>query len=272
MTKPLVSIIIPTWNTASTTRKCVDTILRYHPSGSVEIIVVDNASTDNTSQHFPPHPHVHYLQNRQNLGYGKACNIGAQHATGKYLLFLNSDMEFIDNQLLQAITYYSQHPQTGIVGPQFVNPDRTAQGSCFRHQGYLNAFLEFWKNIPVYRKYTPTSSQPTAVWAISGGAVLISRPLFHKIGGWNQKYFMYYEDLELCRDVRKNHLQIIYYPQWQLIHRHGLSGRQLASASNQWRRLIKSSLIYHGPLKHYLLNFIIWSGQKWQKLIKPRSS
>ena len=91
--------------------------------------------------------------------------------------------------------------------------------------------------------------------------------MFKKIGKWNEKYFFYYEDMDLCRQVTKNDKDIIFYPKCQVIHRHGASGTKLADTQNQWRRLIPSSIKFHGFLKHYLINFIIWSGQKWQKII-----
>ena len=94
---------------------------------------------------------------------------------------------------------------------------------------------------------------------------MIKKSLFNKIGGWDKRYFMFFEDLELCRQIRKLGYKIYFFPSCHLIHCHGASGKALADSANQWRRLIPSSKIYHGLLKHYLLYLITWSGQKWKK-------
>src|SRR5690606_8080415 len=93
---PKLSIIIVTWNTAEVTLKCVKTVKKYLSGINPQIIVVDNASTDNTLSLLNKEKII-VIKNKQNVGFSKAANIGAKHATGKYLLFLNSDIELIDN-------------------------------------------------------------------------------------------------------------------------------------------------------------------------------
>lgn len=267
MIKPKLSIIIVTWNTSQITKKCIDTINQYLPNNFCEIIITDNGSTDNTLDLVSKLPHVKYVNTGSNLGFAKGCNFGAKYATSKYLLFLNSDMELVDSTLVDMVQYLEDNPETGIIGPQFLNIDLTPQGSVLPPQTPLNAFKEYWLGISeAYSKHTPSVSKPTAVWAISGGAVLINHQYFKKIGGWDEKYFFYYEDLELCRQIHKLGKKIIYYPECKVIHRHGASGSAIADNSNQWRRLIPSSILYHGKFVHYLIFLIIWTSQKWQKL------
>jgi GT2 family glycosyltransferase len=261
-----LSIVIVTWNTAEITRKCVDTIQKYLPKNFAEIIIVDNDSTDNTKEIFSKNKSITYHLNSGNLGFAKGNNIGAKLATTDYLFFLNSDMEFLDSKLVDMLDFYQNNPDCGLVGPQFLNIDLTPQGSVFPNQSILNAFKEFWLKIPAYSKYVPQSSTPLSVWSISGGAILIKKSLFEKIGGWNEKYFMYYEDMALCRSLRSLDKKIYYYPNFRVVHHHGASGKTLANPANQWRRLIPSSKIYHGPFKHYLLFLITWSGQKFHQL------
>ena len=259
---PQLSIIIPTWNTADITLNCINSIQKYLPKTFFEIIVIDNASADNTSDLFSKNKNIIYVRNSENLGFSKACNIGVKYAKSDYLLFLNSDMELVDSSIVDMLSFFQKNSNCGLVGPQFLNPDKSVQGSVFPPQTSLNAFREFWLNQKSYSKYFPAGDNPLSVWAISGGAVLIKKELFEKIGGWNEKYFMYYEDLDLCRQIRKSNLKIYYYPKCKLIHRHGASGANLANSDNQWRRLIPSSILYHGYFNHKLINFIIWSGQK----------
>ena len=261
-----LSIIIATWNTADTTLKCVQSIKKYLPVFDYEIIVVDNGSSDDTVAKLKKESGVVIVENKTNLGFGGGNNIGAKVAKGEYLLFLNSDMELLDNKLIDMFNYINSHPEIGLISPKFLNIDLSDQGSVFPPQTLLNAFKEFWLGQNTYSKYVPVGKQPVEVFSVSGGAVMIKGSLFEKIGGWDKRYFMFYEDLELCRQVKKLSYEIYYYPECRIIHRHGASGKSLADDSNQWRRLIPGSKIYHGIIKHYLLFLITWSGQKWQKL------
>lgn len=266
MSKPKLSIIIVTWNTALITKKCIDTINQYLPSGFAQIVITDNGSTDDTKKIVSKLKNVEYVNTGSNLGFAKGCNYGAKYATGKHLLFLNSDMELVDSTLVDMVGYLEKNSDVGIVGPRFLNIDLTPQGSVLPPQTPLNAFKEYWLGIEAYSKYTPQVSKPTSVWAISGGAVLINHEYFKKIGGWDEKYFFYYEDLELCRQIRNLGKKVVYYPMCKVIHRHGASGVAVANASNQWRRLIPSSVLYHGKFIHSLIFLIMWSSQKWQKI------
>lgn len=265
---PEVSIIIPTWNTCDITLKCIKTIEKYLPKDYAQIVIVDNGSTDDTEKVFSKLTNITYIRNSSNLGFSKANNIGIKKSTGKYFLFLNSDMELIDKTLVDLINYAKLHPEAGAFGPKFLNPDLTPQGSVTPPQTSLNAFKEFWLGHKSFTKYLPDSQIPVSVWAISGGAFLISRKDCEKVGGWDERYFFYFEDLEFCRQIHKLGKEVIYYPQCQVIHRHGASGTVIAAPADQWRRLIPSSLIYHGRFEHNLINLIIWSGQKFHQLFK----
>lgn len=259
------SIIIPTWNTAQITKKCVDTINTFIPGQ--EIIVVDNGSEDDTVVVLNKIKNVKIIKNGTNLGFAKANNIGLKSSNSDYIVFMNSDIELIDKSLIEMVNYLKDNQNVGIIGPKFLNPDKTPQASVFPPQTCLNAFKEFWLGKKeTYSKYIPKGDSPTIVNYLSGGCIATSKKYFKQIGAWNEKYFFYFEDMDLCRQVTKNGKQIVYYPKCQIIHRHGASGRKLADSQNQWRRLIPSSKKFHGVFKHYLLNFIIWSGQKWQKL------
>lgn len=257
---PSISIIIPTWNTLDITSKCIATIIKQLPKNYAEIIIVDNGSTDETENVLSQNKNIVYHRNSSNLGFAKGNNVGAALATSDVLFFLNSDMELLDSSLVKMVDFLKNNSDCGIIGPQFLNPDLTVQGSIMPDQSITNAFKEFWLKRPSYSKYYLNSL--TSVWSISGGAVLITKKLFDQIGGWDERYFFYYEDMELCRQVRKLNKKIYYFPECQVVHRHGASGQKIANSANQWRRLIPGSKMYHGVLKHYLINLVIWLSQK----------
>lgn len=265
--KSPLSIIIVTWNTAKITQKCVQTINKF--LNNPEIIIVDNGSEDDTIELLSQEKNVKIIKNSVNLGFSKANNIGLHYATQKYILFMNSDIELIDDSINNLLKYFKDKNNIGIIGPKFLNPDLTPQASVFPQQSALNAFKEFYLNQKnFYSKYIPKTEKPVKVWAVSGGCILTRKSFFTSIGGWNEKYFFYFEDLDLCRKINKIGKDVIYFPQCQIIHRHGASGAKLADSANQWRRLIPGSKKYHGPFNHYVINLILWSGQKFQKIFK----
>ncbi len=262
-----ISIIIVTWNTSKITQKCVETINKY--ISDQEIIVVDNGSQDNTVEMLSKIKNVKIIENHSNLGFSKANNIGLKHATNENIIFMNSDIELIDNSINNLLNYFIDKNNIGIIGPKFLNPDYTPQASVFPRQSVINAFKEFYLNKKnSYSKFIPETIKPTKVWAISGGFILTRKSFFESIGAWNEKYFFYFEDMDLCRKINRIGKDVIYYPLCKVVHRHGASGAKLTDPNNQWRRLIPGSKQFHGLFKHYLINFIIWSGQKWQKLFK----
>ncbi len=262
-----LSIIIVTWNTATITLKCVKTINKY--LDNPEIIIVDNASKDNTVDLLAKEKNVKIIKNKENLGFSKANNIGLKQATNELIIFMNSDIELIDNSIIDLINYFNSNKNVGIIGPKFLNPDLTPQASIFPKQSALNAFKEFFLNQKnSYTKYIPNTENPIKVWAVSGGCILTCKSFFESIGGWNEKYYFYYEDLDLCRKINRIGKDVVFFPKCQIIHRHGASGSKLSDPQNQWHRLVPSSKIYYGKFNHYLINTIIWSGQKWQKYVQ----
>ncbi|MBU1129688.1 glycosyltransferase [Patescibacteria group bacterium] len=281
-----LSIIILNWNTPKATVNCIKSILKYLPTNSQkkdpqrcmkhEIIVADNASTDNSIKLFKKFKKnfgsptggcdLEFVFLLKNHGFSKGNNLASKKAKGDYLLFLNSDMKLIDNSIVNMLSFLQKNPKIGAIGPQFLNPNKSPQASVFPKQSILNAFKQFWFKQPnKFTKYIPKNTSPSSVYAISGGAFLISKKLFNRVGKWNEKYFMYFEDLDLCRRIHQTTKQLYYYPQSKVIHYHGLSGKNLVNSKNQWKRLIPSSKIYHGLLKHYLLTLIIWLSLKCQK-------
>lgn len=261
--KPQLSIIILTWNTGKITRICVDSLIKHLKNITYEIIVVDNGSTDDTQEIFSKLTNVKYINTGSNLGFSKGNNIGANKAEGDYLLFLNSDMEYITG-LEQMLEYLKHHSNIGLIGPQLLNTDLTAQGSIFPPQTVSNAFVEFWLNQPAYNKYYLNTV--SKVNSISGGAILLKHSLFKKIGGWDEKYYFYFEDMAMCRTIHSLNLNVVYFPDCRFVHHHGASVKKITGNDSGTLRLIQSSKIFHGNIEHLLINFIIWSGQKIHKI------
>lgn len=251
------SIVIVNYNTKKFLRKCLKSL-----PANTEVIVVDNNSSDGSSQMIKKEfVKVKLIENKRNLGFAKAVNQALRQARGKYVLLLNPDTEVIGNALEKIVEFARKHPEVGVVGGRLIDPDGTIQGSCFHQLTILNAIKEFWlRQKGVFQKYAPKTKKPVEVEAVVGACMLIPKKVIDKVGLFDERYFLYFEDLDFCRRVRGMDLKIYYLPKAEFIHYHGASGKEIPRQTRQW--LIQSSKIYNGPLKHYLMNFIILIGQK----------
>lgn len=257
-----LSIIIISYNTKTLLGECLETLFQPQKV-NLEIIVVDNASSDGSvnlvEEKFKK---VKIIKNKANLGFAKATNMGIKIAKGKYVLLLNSDTRTNSLALKMLVDFANKNPEIGIVGARLLNRDGSIQPSVFRLPTIKGAVKEFWlKKQGSFGKYFPEGDIPVEVEAVVGAAMLIPKKVIDKIGLLNERYFMYFEDLDYCRRVRRAGFKVYYLPKAEVIHYHGASGKELSHKTNQW--LVTSSKIYHGTLKYWLLTFIIWMGQKW---------
>lgn len=275
-----LSIIIPSFNTKELLKQCLRSVTRDQQSATskkpttdhrllvTEIIVVDNGSTDGSAEMMEKliekNELIKLIKNNKNLGFAKAVNQGIRKAQGKYLLLLNSDIVVQKDALRAMIDFAETHSLVGAIGGKLFNPDGSIQASVYHFPSVVRAIKEFWLNQEhTYQKYAPQAKGPAAVEAVIGAAMLIPRKIFEKVGFFDERYFMYFEDLDYCRRVKKAGYKTYYLPTAKFIHRHGASGRAMPDRTHQW--LVESSKIYHGKPRYYLLTFIIWLGQKWQR-------
>jgi len=258
-----LSVIIVSYNTKKLLGECLESVFQSQgPKFQIEVTVVDNGSTDGSMEMVRrKYKAVKVIENEKNLGFAKAVNQGFKQSQGRNLLLLNSDAE-IQPQALEKLFEFEKKVGPAIIGAKMLNPDGTVQASVFNLPTAKRAVEEFWfGKDKAFSKYAPAWEKPVAVEAVSGGAMLISGAIIKKIGLFDERYFMYYEDLDFCRRAKKAGYKIWYLPEATVIHYHGASGRQLASPETQWKRLIPSSKIYHGAIRHWLITQIIKVGQ-----------
>ncbi len=266
-----ISILIPSFNTKKATTKCIESCLNDESSAEREIIIVDNASNDGTfellKKKYKEYKNVILIKNDKNLGFSKAVNQGFERSSGKYKYLLNSDTAITDGTLDRLIKLVESDEGIGIIGTRLILPDGSTQKSCFNFPTICNAIREFW--FGQKEKYSPFyKDKLTIVDAVVGASFFITPCAYEKIRNFDERYFMYYEDIDYCRRVKKAGMKVIYTPEIIVFHHHGLSGKGLTRNSNQWRRLVPSSKIYNGTAKHYILALILWSGQKFKKITK----
>lgn len=270
-----LSIIIVNYNTKDLTIDCIKSVFGEGSGLKTEVIVVDNASIDSSVSELrklqKSLKNFQLIENKKNLGFAKAVNQGIKSASGKFILLLNSDTKVKKAALGRLVKFAQKTKEVGVVGARLLNPDGSIQPSCFHFPTVTNAIREFWLGQRgAFSKYAPKGKKPVVVDVVVGAAFLITPSAQKRVGLFDERYFMYFEDFDYCRRVWQVGLKVYYLPEAQVIHYHGVSGRKIADEENQWKRLIPSSKIYHGVLKHYLLNLILWSGQKAKKFLKKK--
>lgn len=262
-----LSVIIVNFNTQDLLKNCLTSIYQYIDILEDEVIVVDNASQDDSVEMVKKKfPAVKLIINQKNLGFAKANNQALRQAQGEYCLLLNSDTQVKSGALEKLVRFANDHLEVGVVGAKLLNPDGSIQPSVYHFPSIWRAIKEYWLGQKgIYEKYAPAVSGAVEVEAVVGAAILIPKRVFDQVGLLNEQYFMYFEDLDYCRRVRRAGFEVYYLPQAEIIHHHGQSAAKIGSQA--YRYLSESSKIYNGLVKFWALTLIIWSGQKWRKLI-----
>lgn len=270
-----LSIVIVNFNTKDLTVGCIRSIEKEARDLPFEIFLIDNGSDDGSVEAFQKVAKETYWKNRftlilndTNTGYAKANNQGIRVAKGKYILLLNNDTVVRKEALQKLVEFADITPDAGVIGSRLLNIDRTLQMSCYHFPTITNAIKEYWFGQKgFFEKFAPKGNIPVTVDSVVGAAFLITPKAKEKVGILDERYFAYFEDIDYCRQTWKKSLKVYYLPSSIITHYHGATFKKLGNDTDRWRRLIPSSITYHGWLRHYALFVILWLGQKWQKMI-----
>ena len=215
------SIIIPVFNKAQFTFQCIQSLTDEIDFNEVEVIVVDNASTDETKNvlaHFQNV--VHAIRNEENRGFVDACNQGAAVARGKYLVFLNNDTVVLPGWLNGLVQTIEANPANGAVGSMFLYPDGSIQeaGGIIWNNGEAHHYG--WGGSPNDLQFNFARE----VDYCSAASLLVKREIFNRLGGFDRRFApAYYEDVDLCFGVRSLGYRVIYQPMSRLVHFEGVT-------------------------------------------------
>ncbi len=224
----MVSIIILSYNTKELLKKCLRSVITHLDKKTFELIVVDNASSDGSSEMVrKDFPEVLLVENKENTGFTKGNNIGAKKVKGDLLLFLNSDTELQDDSLNSMISFMKEK-SAGIVGGKMKNTD----GSLQRSYGKFYTLPRIFFMLVAGEKGELLSSRitsPQQVDWVSGGFMLVVRKVFEDLGGFDENIFMYIEDMEFCYRAKQKNQAVYFYPQAVVAHHgYGSSNRTFA--------------------------------------------
>jgi len=229
-----LSIIIVNWNSADYLDQCLSSVYRETGGVDYQIVVVDNASNDDACSRLihQRFPQAVLHCSSKNLGFARGSNLGCKLSTGDALLFLNPDTQIQDNVFVRMVEHLHSNPGIGAVGARLLNTDRSLQISCVQAYPTIwnqlldsdllrNMFpmLRLWGMQPLFAK----AGVPAKVDAISGACLMVKREVFSVVGGFDDSYFMYVEDLELCRRITSAGYAIHLMNDCEVIHHGGTS-------------------------------------------------
>lgn len=230
-----LSVIIVSYNTRQLLDECLCSLAQaLPPPDGMETIVVDNASADGSVKMVrEKYPRVKVIANETNRGFSKANNQGAAVSQGQYLLFLNSDTRISREALVKPLAYLQAHPDVGALTAKLIYPNGRRDPD--NHRGFptpWNAFCHFtglgrlFPRTPVFNNYFQSYKnfdEIHAVEVIAGSFMMMPTAVFHQLGGWDETYFFYGEDIDLCYRIHEAGYHIIYYPEAEVLHYKGAS-------------------------------------------------
>jgi GT2 family glycosyltransferase len=229
---PLVSVIIPVYDNWGATEQCLASVLCCDPEIAIEVIVVDDASADETPEKLARLPGVNVVRNQVNVGFVHGCNRGAAIARGRYLFFLNNDAQLHADSIAALVRRIERDDSIGIAGSKLVYPDGTLQeaGGIIWSDGFA------WNY-----GYSDNVDRPEYNFArdvdyVSGAALLVRAELFRELGAFDERYApAYYEDADLCFAARVHGMRVVYEPSSVVTHYEGLTaGRDVTAGMKRF--------------------------------------
>lgn len=228
-----VSVIIVSWNAREFLMQCLASLYAGEGRRAKEIIVVDNASMDGSSEAVETHfPGVCLIRNAENLGFAKANNAGVEHCTGRYICFINSDAKVIGDCIGQLVDYCETHSEVGLVGPRVMWGDGRLQRSC---RGFptvwttlcgtlaLDTFFPKVKSFGGYSLAYWPQEELREVDILSGCFWLARREAMNQVGLLDEEFFIYGEDMDWCKRFRLAGWKNAFVPSAQAVHYGGAS-------------------------------------------------
>lgn len=249
-----LSILIVNWNTRDLLTLCLGAIPLAVGEWSHEVVVVDNNSTDGSTDMVRTcYPEVRLVENGCNVGFVRATNQAIALSQGRYVLLLNSDTVAPPHSLARMVVFMEDHPDAGATGPKLVNPDGSFQASCARFPTLLSESLSaFGLNRRLWGPTHPSppprpDDRPGPVDWIPGACLLLRRSVVEAVGPLDEGFWMYSEDTDLCYRIHRAGWKVYYLPDVEVVHFGGASSKQCRPESVA--RLYGSKLrFFH---KHY---------------------
>ncbi len=255
-----LSVVVVTYCSRPHIAECLRALDRAHGDLAMEVVVVDNASTDGTVDEVRAQtPLVRIVETGDNLGYAKAVNRGVRESSGEFVLVLNPDCTVGDDSLRNLLAWMREHPRCGVAGPLICNPDGSVEMSARAFPG-PGAFLFnryslptlLWPGNPWSRRYLLSDwdhASPRSVDWISGACMCVRRAAIAQAGGMDEAYFMFNEDVDWCHAMKDAGWSVDFVPCARVIHAVGASRKRVSGRIivERHRGMIHYFRKYHHP-------------------------
>ncbi len=268
----MLSVIIVNYKTPDILKLCIRSIIETVKKTDYEIIVVDLESDYETECEIKSKfTNIKFIASKENLGYAKSVNLGIKNAKGDYFLILNPDIIAKKDAIDKMLGFVKSQKNIGVLGPRLLNFNGSTQQSAFRFYSPMTIFLRrtFFGKTKLGKKHLDkftlkdknilTTNEPKTVDWLMGSSLLIPKDALKKVGGMDEIFFMYFEDVDWCLRFWKNGYKVIYFPYAKMYHYHRQSSKKSGIIKTLFNKMtkehIKSSIKYfkkHGiKPKHY---------------------
>ena len=280
---PDLSIIIVSWNVRELLQNCLHSVLAQQELVQrplrLQIIVVDSASSDGSQAMLAEQfPQVELIACSENVGFPRGNNMGLERANGRYILLLNPDTVVHQDALAKMVTYLEENPQVGVVGAQLLNADGTVQSSRRRFPTLWTAFFEStWLQphapqavLDHYYVRDVADGETAVVDWVMGACLMTRQDVVTQVGGLDEAYFMYSEELDYCRRIKQAGWQVVYYPPAKVTHFLGKSSEQAVTHRhiNFNQAKLRYFRKYHGRLAAGILRLFLLKSYGWQLILE----
>jgi GT2 family glycosyltransferase len=262
----LLSIVSLNYKKPQLTMSCIASLYEQlsdeFEKGIIELIVVDNASGDNSVAILheeirkKKYKNITVIANEENAGFGRGCNLGASHAKGKNILFLNNDTVVKDKGILRMAEYMQEHQEAAILGGQLYNFDGSLQPSAGTFYTPFNAFL-LLLGMQKFGFLDKSSQKITQVDWIKGAIFMIQSLVFKKLGGFDKDIFMYTEDMELCYRAKLEGYKTYFYPNVTVMHAEQGSSNRGFAIVNIYKNLLYFYKKHRSPTEYIFLKTLM---------------
>ena len=291
--RPDVTVVVVNYNTAHLLDRMFEALETGRGGLRLQVIVIDNASRDRSVELLhAKYPDAELIENKVNVGFGRANNQALPRARGRYLVLLNTDAFVFPDTLEKTVAFMDAHPDCGVLGVKLVNPDGSLQPSCRYFPTPWNVFVASYKgDWLAWWLFLNTRLVDDMSWDhasvrecdwVPGAYYMVRREVIERVGLFDPRYFLYFEEVDHCRRVRQAGWSVIYYPRTQVLHIGGESaesegpltvGRQISALQ------IESKLLYfrkyHGVMGVLVAVSLTTLGDAmsaWNGLVRRRDS
>ena len=229
-----LTICIPAFNEVDLTLDCLASVPTAAGDLRVQVILIDNGSSDGTAQKVGQnYPEVEIIRNGTNQGFAFAVNRGLERALASKILILNNDTRLLPDSLKPLTIYMGETPSLGILGPRLVGEDGKRQNSIANFPTLTEILIGKWiLRILFPRRYSGKGSQfhvPTEVESVVGAAILVRREMVEQVGFFDERFFFFFEETDLCRRAKQSGWKVGFFPGIEVIHKGGGSVQKYES-------------------------------------------